>query len=292
MARPETNEGYFDHPDVVAEYASFDFLLEPESVILKELGSHLESARMLDLGVGGGRTTVHFAPRVKEYVGLDSSARMIRACELRFRDRIGPKLAFVAGDVRNLSPFAAASFDFVLFAFNGIDSLCGHADRLRALREIYRVCAPGGIFFFSSDNLLHARTTLSVWRALRTLLATERYRENPLLLLARPTLMARTITRPLQLRRLNAQRLRGGHAVYVYLRPRYELSTAGYAAPAELIEIEGYAIEPREQLVQLSMIGFEETRIMSPEGQEVTEEPNSRLKQWQWLYYLCRKHDR
>ena len=35
---------------------------------------------MLDIGVGTGRTTMHFAGLVKEYVGVDYSSALIQAC--------------------------------------------------------------------------------------------------------------------------------------------------------------------------------------------------------------------
>jgi SAM-dependent methyltransferase len=214
---------------------------------------------------------------------------MIRACELRFRDWIEPKLAFVVGDVRDLKAFDTASFEFVLFAFNGIDSLLKHSDRLRAMGEIHRVCAPGGIFLFSTDNLLYARTTLMFRKIVHDLLLSERVSRNPLLLLSKPRLIVRTVGRHLRLRRINARGLRGHHGVYVYLRRRREISGSAYSDPEEMIEIEGFAIEPREQVRQLSTIGFEGTRILSPDGREVTHEADSQLRHWQWLYYVCRK---
>ena len=51
----ETSDDFFLREEVVAEYASFDFLLEPERAIIDALGD-LSDLRVLDLGVGGGRT--------------------------------------------------------------------------------------------------------------------------------------------------------------------------------------------------------------------------------------------
>ena len=76
---------------------------------------------------------------------------MIETCETTFGGRWS-NARFSVADVRDLGEFEAGSFDLVLFSFNGIDCI-GHQDRLNALREIGRVCAPNGIFCFSSHNL-------------------------------------------------------------------------------------------------------------------------------------------
>lgn len=106
---------------------------------------------MLDIGVGGGRTTHHFAPLVRDYTGIDYSAEMVAACQQRFSP--SPySMTLEVGDARNMKQFADNTFDFVLFSFNGIDYV-SHGDRLQILREIHRVGKPGGYFFFSSHNL-------------------------------------------------------------------------------------------------------------------------------------------
>jgi SAM-dependent methyltransferase len=112
---------------------------------------------MLDIGVGGGRTTRHFAPLVHSYIGVDLSERMVRVSRRRF-----PRERFEMADVRAL-PFADSSFDFVLFSFNGLDYVPPE-DRRRALREIRRVGRAGGWFCFSAHNLLWlSRKTPRAW---------------------------------------------------------------------------------------------------------------------------------
>jgi ubiquinone/menaquinone biosynthesis C-methylase UbiE len=102
---------------------------------------------MLDLGVGGGRTTAHFAALAGSYLGVDYSEEMVRACTVRF-----PHLRFMQADARAMPQCADASFDFVLFSYNGIDYV-EETGRQRVLDEVRRVLSPHGSFAFSTHNL-------------------------------------------------------------------------------------------------------------------------------------------
>jgi len=78
---------------IAQDYAKRSDLQKPERTILGELGTKLSKGSMLDIGVGGGRTTVHFAPLAKQYLGLDYSTEMVEACQSRF----GETYEFVEG---------------------------------------------------------------------------------------------------------------------------------------------------------------------------------------------------
>jgi SAM-dependent methyltransferase len=138
-------EGVYDRPEVVARYADLQGLTEPERLLFD---AHLRPGMsILDLGVGGGRTTAALAARASRYVGGDLSEAMVRRCRERF-----PALDFRVLDAADLSAFAEASFDAVVFSFNGLDCLPGEAARTRCLAECARVLKPGGVFVFSSHN--------------------------------------------------------------------------------------------------------------------------------------------
>jgi len=102
---------------------------------------------VLDLGVGGGRTTPHLAKIASHYVGVDYSEAMIRACRRKF-----PDIEFLLADASDLSMFEDASFDAIVFSFNGLDSVVPNDKRSRCLRECSRVLRPAGVFVFSSHN--------------------------------------------------------------------------------------------------------------------------------------------
>lgn len=102
---------------------------------------------ILDMGVGGGRTTPYLAKYCSRYVGADYSNAMIEACRNRF-----PALEFRHCDATDMAQFADGEFDALVFSFNGIDVIRSDDARARCLSEIARVLKPDGMFIFSSHN--------------------------------------------------------------------------------------------------------------------------------------------
>lgn len=150
----DRNQTAYAQPRLVRYYTQLHQLQPAEQGILARLKDRLPTMAMLDLGIGGGRTTQHLWPRVGQYTGIDYSTEMIAACRARFgssgSNMAEPNLAVM--DARDLSAFADNSFDLIWFSFNGIDYV-GHEDRLKILREVHRVGKPGARFVFSSHNL-------------------------------------------------------------------------------------------------------------------------------------------
>jgi len=144
-----TNRDVYETAGAVQEAASYrpKGLLKDEEAILDRFAPFLADAALLDVGVGAGRTTGPLLKLVRDYVGVDLSSAMVRECQQAF-----PGTRFLQQDACDLKDFTTASFDAVLFCYNGIDSV-GHADRLRILSEVRRVLRPGGLFIFSSHNL-------------------------------------------------------------------------------------------------------------------------------------------
>jgi SAM-dependent methyltransferase len=62
-----------------------------------------------------------------------------------------PGIPIALADMRDLSRFRDAEFDFALASNNVFDAV-GHGDRLRTLTGIHRLLRPGGILMFSSHN--------------------------------------------------------------------------------------------------------------------------------------------
>lgn len=97
------------------------------------------SGTILDAGVGTGRN-IPFYPPGSRVVGLDFSDAMLQRAERR-RRRSGAPLSLVAANVCQ-SPFADASFDAAVATF--LFCVLDDADQLPALKELARVCRPGG----------------------------------------------------------------------------------------------------------------------------------------------------
>lgn len=135
----------YEAPEVAAHYAGLDYLTPCERMLFETyipMGSAI-----LDLGVGGGRTSSYLAERASRYVGVDYAAPMVQACQARF-----PGLRFVVADAADLSAFPDASFDTVVFAFNGIDYVIPDQSRRSCFEHIRRILKTGGVLIFSSHN--------------------------------------------------------------------------------------------------------------------------------------------
>jgi SAM-dependent methyltransferase len=130
----------------VAEYQWIDEL-ESQEVAALSLTLHVATGgRILDLGVGAGRTVRPLLRISTNYVGVDYAPEMVEHCRKRF-----PGVRFENADARSLPIFADSSFDLVLFSCNGI-CMVDHDGRLAILREVHRLLSPGGYFVFGMAN--------------------------------------------------------------------------------------------------------------------------------------------
>jgi ubiquinone/menaquinone biosynthesis C-methylase UbiE len=264
--RPQCAPGAFppnDRPSYVTEevidfYSGYDKIQAPEARIIEILEPHMKSMRMIDIGIGAGRTTALFAHRVRSYVGIDYSHSMVDVARQRFA-WAKPPLDLRWGDAAHLNSFASGVFDFVLFSFNGLDYL-PLSLRQDALNEMFRVLAKEGIMCFSSHN------SRNIPRLLRL-----RMHRNPCVL-------ARRVMAFFKVRWHNRDALRrcdddvlvlrdgdlNFEAAYVYVRPAY-------------------------QVRKLLSMGIRSVRCFAlSDGREI---PHCELdgETGAWVYYLCEK---
>ncbi len=143
---PISNRTAFARADIIDYFQGEEALFQAEKVLFEKLLPEIVDSRILDLGVGGGRTTKYLLEISRKYTGVDYVQQFVDETRRKF-----PNARILVGDARNLKAFADQSFDFVLFSFNGIDCI-SHEDRLMALGEIHRILSSGGIFMFSSHN--------------------------------------------------------------------------------------------------------------------------------------------
>lgn len=141
----QKNLRVYDAPQVAAHYANLAYLTPCERLLF---GTYIPAgACVLDLGVGGGRTTPYLSKQACRYVGVDYAPAMVKACQEKF-----PSLEFVVADATDLSAFSEESFDAVVFSFNGIDYVFPEASRRKSFEHIHRILKPGAVVILSSHN--------------------------------------------------------------------------------------------------------------------------------------------
>ena len=231
-------------------------LQKPEQTILDLLRPQLHGMSMLDIGVGGGRTTHHFAPLVARYIGLDYSPEMIEECHRCF-PHPATYTSFLVGDAAHMNMFEEGTFDLLLFSFNGIDVL-SLEKKLQVLREVRRIGKQGGYFIFSAHNL----------QCLKRMYTFSPHRD--------PKRMYRNIRRSILMRLFNPpfRKVRSMDRVHIL-----ELSTA--------IRLSHLYIRPHAQIEELKSFGFTEIRLFGLNGREIREENIDSADDY-WIYYFCR----
>jgi ubiquinone/menaquinone biosynthesis C-methylase UbiE len=95
--------------------------------------------RVLDVACGPGLVVCAFAPYVREAAGIDVTPAMLDRARRLATEKGLTNVAWRQGDVNSL-PYAEASFTIVTTRF----SVHHFLDPAAVLREMVRVCAPGG----------------------------------------------------------------------------------------------------------------------------------------------------
>lgn len=146
----DTNIDVFDAPDVAAQFGAGRMAWygdQGERAALLAVAAEVRGTPVLDVGVGGGRTTWPLRLLTDDYVAVDAAPNMVALCRQHY-----PDLDVRLGDARDLHEFADDTFGFALFSNNGVDAV-NHDDRSRVLSELARVVRPGGLVLYSTHNL-------------------------------------------------------------------------------------------------------------------------------------------
>jgi ubiquinone/menaquinone biosynthesis C-methylase UbiE len=255
------NKQTYLSPKVIDFYSRNADLQPPEKTIVQILGWMLPKAKMLDVGVGAGRTTEYFAPLVKSYSAFDFSEGMIDQCKKRFASRF-PEARFEVGDAKDLHAFENEKFDFILFSFNGVDYM-PVASRVQFLQKARRLLAPGGYLAFSTHNIFSLRRL--------TLRSAFQFRWNMVEALAR-------VARRMKVRTINAEALRS-------------LETSDFVFFNDGTHDFGLKqcfIRPSYQIQMLRECGWNNIRAFElGSGKEHATEKEICSTEDGWIYFLC-----
>lgn len=141
---------YFNEEKTVEHYARATVnlgLWESEEILCRKYFD--KSGPTLDLGCGAGR--VALALRQRDYlqvIGVDLAEEMAQQAAA-VAEFMKISISFEQGDATRLR-FDDCSFQSVIFAFNGLMQIPGAKTRLKAVREIFRILKPGGVFIFTT----------------------------------------------------------------------------------------------------------------------------------------------
>ncbi len=240
----DSSQHLYESPDIVQYYAQRQGVLFGENALLNAAAHKITSGRVLDVGVGAGRTTpILLDLHPAKYLGVDYSAGMVDYCRKRF-----PNSEFQVADARSMPEFPDCSFDFVLFSWNGIDSV-DFQGRIAIVREVFRLLAPGGLFAFSSANGRNLPPRPWTVAALRAMDIDWR---NPKQFLYGTAQWLFGLIHFLRLRSLEVSN--DDHSIRVDQAHNFKLVRC--------------LVSPSQQALQLSRAGFVETRIFDRDGSE------------------------
>ncbi|HET7879819.1 MAG TPA: class I SAM-dependent methyltransferase [Acetobacteraceae bacterium] len=94
---------------------------------------------VLDVACGGGLVVCAFAPHVRHATGIDMTPAMLDRARQQATEKAVANVSWDRGDVTSL-PYGDGAFDIVVTRF----SMHHFLEPLAVMREMVRVCAPGG----------------------------------------------------------------------------------------------------------------------------------------------------
>jgi SAM-dependent methyltransferase len=148
----ETVKAFYNHPEVVAEYAGASNrigLWRSEEKVFTRLFQRDDV--LLELGCGTGRIAFGlWELGYRHLLGLDLARAMIDEAR-RINRVLEYGISFRVGDATRLS-FGNHEFAGAIFGFNGLMQIPGRENRRTALREIRRVTRPGAWFAFTTHD--------------------------------------------------------------------------------------------------------------------------------------------
>jgi ubiquinone/menaquinone biosynthesis C-methylase UbiE len=139
-------------------YSKVGLWNEEKKLIKKYFNS---KSKILDIGCGGGRTTIPLSKMGYNVTAIDIVPAFVRIAKQNAeKNKVNPKIEI--GDVTKLK-YPSESFDDVLFSYNGIEHIS--PDEIeKALKEIFRVLKNEGYFICTIHSILNPGKNGKYWR--------------------------------------------------------------------------------------------------------------------------------
>src|SRR5689334_15091669 len=102
----EINKAAYSARDVVEWYEDLDFILKPEAAIIERIRTAIEGKKLLDIGIGAGRTTRFMLEVSQDYTGIDYTRDCIELAQKKY-----PEANLIHCDARELNVFADQTYD-------------------------------------------------------------------------------------------------------------------------------------------------------------------------------------
>lgn len=107
--------------------------------------------KILDVGCGAGRTTFGlYKLGYKNIVGVDLCEDFIKFAK-NYAKNNNFNINFQTEDATKLN-FPEHSFDVVFFSFNGLMCIPGEENRINAVKNVYKILKPNGLFIFTTHS--------------------------------------------------------------------------------------------------------------------------------------------
>ena len=248
------NKQTYSREDVLKFYEGANNLLRTEQVLFEKLLPAIKDKKILDIGIGGGRTTAHLLEISNDYTGVDYVTEFVDKTAEKY-----PNARVLWADATNLEQFADETFDFILFSYNGLDSISNDA-RLKLMREANRVLKADGVFMFSSHNRDYRYFNKLPWQ--------QKFQFNKGFLIFFLHCLY--------------------HLPKHFKMKKHEIYTDDYAIINDgdhRFSLLLYYISIRNQKKQLAEIGFENVEAYDMDGELVESDAESH-----WIHYLARKN--
>ena len=262
------NRARYGRPDVAAQYRDLrSWVDRGESRVFLDVAGEVRGQPILDVGVGGGRTSWWLRLLSRDYVALDYSPEMVAACR-----QACPGIDVRLRDARDLSDFDDEHFGLVVF--NGLDSV-DHDDRRRILEEFHRVLRPEGLLVFSTFNKSGPAWGEAPWQTMRYTASQRPRAERAARLLGRMTLRPRLEIRTYQ----NWWRLK-----------RCAEDHGGWAigpGPADNFGVLLHFITPECERQELTGSGFDVSVMFTDNGRPM--KPLESAADSFWFYVVARR---